>query len=267
MRKFIALVAFLSSSALSGHPALAASSPWATETGAKVRLVTTGKPDKEGLIKGALEIDLARGWKTYWRDPGDAGIPPQIDFSGSSNLSAADIVYPPPHRFSDTGGIWAGYKKPTRFGLILKAAEPSKPMELDAKIFLGLCQSICVPFHAHLSVDPARGADDLMDAAIVAETFAALPAAPSEAFNAAETSKTPAALTVSATLPKPGAAELFVAAPEGYSFGPPRRIGSGNGKALFTVPVLTRGSDVAGNALKIPYTLVLQDGQSVAGDL
>jgi hypothetical protein len=56
-----------------------------------------------------------------------------------------------------------------------------------------------------------------------------------------------------------------VAAPEGYSFGPPRRVEGENGKALFSVPV--RAGDLAGSAFKIPYTLVLQGGQSVAGNL
>jgi len=266
MWKFIAFASLLASAAPFSRPAVAASSPWAAGTGVKVRLVTSGGPDAEGRVKGALSIELAPGWKTYWRDPGDAGVPPQIDFSGSRNVSSVDIAYPAPHRFSDEGGIWAGYKEPVRFGLTLKATDPSKPMELDAKVFIGVCQSICVPFQAQLAVDPGKDADDLTDAATVAETFAALPAAPREDFNAIEAKKTPAALSVSATLPKPNAAaELFVAAPEGYSFGPPKRIGSESGKVAFSVPVLA--GDIAAGAPRIPYTLVLQGGQAVAGDL
>ena len=266
MRKFFVLLALLSSSALIARPAFAASSPWAKGTGAEVRLVTTGTPDAKGLVKGALVIRLAPGWKTYWRDPGDAGVPPQIDFSGSRNISGVDIAYPAPRRFSDAGGIWVGYKKPVRFGLVVKAADPAKPIALDATVFIGVCQSICVPFQAHLSLDTANGAGDLRDAAVVAETFAALPTAPRKDFNAIETRKTRGAIAVRTTLPEPNVpAELFVAAPEGYSFGPPKRIEGGNGKALFSVPVLT--GDIAGSTLKIPYTLVLQGGRSVAGNL
>ncbi|HVW55027.1 MAG TPA: protein-disulfide reductase DsbD domain-containing protein [Rhizobiaceae bacterium] len=266
MRKLILLVSLLCSPTLFSQAALAASSPWAVGTGVRVRLVTTGVPDEKGLIKGALDIDLASGWKTYWRDPGDAGVPPQIDFSGSRNLSVVDVAYPAPHRFSDAGGIWAGYKKPVRFGLVLKAADPSKPMELDAKIFIGVCQSICVPFQAQLSLDPAKDTDDLMDAAVVADTFAALPATPTKQFNAVETRKTPTALAISAALPQPDtAAELFVAAPEGYSFGAPKQLESKNGKAIFSVPVLG-GNDVDRGSVKIPYTLV-QGSQAVAGEL
>jgi DsbC/DsbD-like thiol-disulfide interchange protein len=266
MRKSIALASLLFSSALLSQAAFAASSHWAEGTGVRVRLVTTGKPDENGLIKGALDIDLAPGWKTYWRDPGDAGVPPQIDFSGSRNLSVVDVAYPAPRRFNDAGGVWAGYKKPVRFGLVLKAADPSKPMELDAKVFIGVCQSICVPFQAQLSVDPAKGADDLVDAAVVADTFAALPAAPTKDFNALELKKTPTALAISAALPQPGAAELFVAAPEGYAFGAPKQLESRDGKAIFTVPVLTGGSSSGSGSAKIPYTLV-QGGQAVAGEL
>ena len=44
----------------------------------------------------ALQITLAPGWKTYWRQPGDTGIPPRFDFSGSENLTILDVIYPAP---------------------------------------------------------------------------------------------------------------------------------------------------------------------------
>lgn len=267
MRKSIALVFLLSFPALFSQAALAASSPWAEGTGVRVRLVTTGAPDGNGVIRGALDIDLAPGWKTYWRDPGDAGVPPQLDFSGSRNISVVDIAYPAPRRFDDEGGVWAGYKKPVRFGLVLKPGNTSKPMQLDAKVFIGVCRSICVPFQAQLSLDPSKNADDLMDAAIVANAFAALPAAPRKDFNAVEVKKTPTAFAVSAALPKPGAAaELFVAAPKGYSFGSPKQLESENGKAIFSVPVLRGGKNIGSGSVKIPYTLV-QGDQAVTGEL
>ncbi|RUX21351.1 hypothetical protein EOA27_06205, partial [Mesorhizobium sp. M2A.F.Ca.ET.037.01.1.1] len=70
-----------------GLPAEASSSIWYNSEGGKVRLVTTGKPDEAGKIRGVLDIALKPGWKTYWRDPGDAGVPPQLDISGSTNIA------------------------------------------------------------------------------------------------------------------------------------------------------------------------------------
>ena len=63
-------------------PALASSSDWYEAEGGRVRLVTSGAADENGVIEGALEIDLKPGWKTYWRDPGDAGVPPTLDRFG-----------------------------------------------------------------------------------------------------------------------------------------------------------------------------------------
>ncbi len=55
---------------------IASSSDWFETEGARIRLVTTGKPAADGKLKGMLDIELKPGWKTYWRDPGDAGVPP-----------------------------------------------------------------------------------------------------------------------------------------------------------------------------------------------
>ena len=70
-------------------PAAASSSSWYNSEGGKVRLVTSGKADAAGRIQGVLDIALKPGWKTYWRDPGDAGVPPQLDISGSTNIADA----------------------------------------------------------------------------------------------------------------------------------------------------------------------------------
>ena len=72
----------------SNLPAAAGSSDWFETEGARIRLVTIDEPTPEGTLKGTLEIALDAGWKTYWADPGDAGIPPQIDIAGSQNVTS-----------------------------------------------------------------------------------------------------------------------------------------------------------------------------------
>src|SRR5262245_54788615 len=93
-RMFRALVLFASIAAVSAlaGPALAASSDWYQAEGAAVRLLASGAPDEQGVLKGALQIELKPGWKTYWQDPGDAGVPPSLDVSASRNVAAADIA-------------------------------------------------------------------------------------------------------------------------------------------------------------------------------
>jgi DsbC/DsbD-like thiol-disulfide interchange protein len=257
------LPALLLASVLSGAipgTAAASSSPWADVQGGAVRLVTSGKPDADGILRGALQIDLKPGWKTYWRDPGDTGVPPAISLTGAS---LADVAYPVPQRFDEDGTVWNGYEAPVSFAVRLKVPD-GKTDKIDARVFLGICQTICIPLQAELKLDPGSDPKNPDDAAIVAQAFEAVPAAARPDFRLTEAEKAGEALTVAAKLPQPGeAAELFLAAPEGYSFGPPRQLADKDGKAVFSVPLYEQPGKPAPGAMAA-YTLV-QGGKAVAG--
>ena len=61
-------------------------------------------------LRAGVEIRLDAGWKTYWRDPGDSGVPPTFDFSGSDNVKSVTVQWPAPERFPDgAGGNSIGY--------------------------------------------------------------------------------------------------------------------------------------------------------------
>ena len=88
-----------------GAPARAAdASPWAEDTRSAVRLIAGANKNGEAPLRAGIEIKLQPGWKTYWRYPGDSGVPPRFDFSGSENLKAAKVLYPAPHLFTDEAG-------------------------------------------------------------------------------------------------------------------------------------------------------------------
>src|SRR5215813_6075025 len=90
--------------------ALAAdSSSWDGDARSAVRLVA-GSRTSSGPLRAGVEVRLADGWKTYWRYPGDSGVPPIFDFSKSENIKFASVLWPAPHRFSDGGGASIGYK-------------------------------------------------------------------------------------------------------------------------------------------------------------
>ena len=241
--------------------ARASSSQWAEVQGGAVRLVTAGAPGADGIVRGALQIDLKPGWKTYWRDPGDTGVPPKISVTGAS---LASVAYPMPRRFDEAGTVWNGYEAPVSFAVSLKVAG-GDTKEIGAEIFLGICQSICIPLQAHLKLDPAADPQNPEDAAIVTQAFADIPSPARSGFRVSDaTRQGTEALQVKAELPKPdGKAELFLAAPEGYSFGPPKRLDDTDGKATFSVPVYDR-PDGAAKGAEAAYTLV-QDGSAVAG--
>ena len=77
-----------------------AASPWFQTDQGKVRLIAgqAALGDAQHIMLG-LEFALQPHWKIYWRAPGDAGYPPQLDWTGSDNLAGATTEWPAPERF------------------------------------------------------------------------------------------------------------------------------------------------------------------------
>jgi DsbC/DsbD-like thiol-disulfide interchange protein len=223
-----------------GLPAAASSSIWYNTEGGKVRLVTSGKPDEAGRIYGVLDIALKPGWKTYWRDPGDAGVPPQIAVSASTNIANATFSFPPPQRHDDGYGKWAGYDHPVSLPVTFTLSAPNEPAVIDADIFLGICETICIPVQTRLTIDPGSDPDNVEDAALVKAALATLPAPARPDFGINMLPGDHEALIVEASFPgNPEAADFFVAGERDYMFGVPAR-SEKDGKLVFTVPILDR---------------------------
>ncbi|GGL56464.1 protein-disulfide reductase DsbD domain-containing protein [Wenxinia marina] len=137
MRRLIPLAALLS---LSAHAAPALTPE------ELVRLeVLPGWDTAEGTHMAALRLRLAPGWKTYWRAPGDAGIPPLFDWSGSANVAAAEVHWPVPDVFEQNGMRSIGYAGDVVLPLELTPARPGEAIRLQGVIDIGVCHDICVP--------------------------------------------------------------------------------------------------------------------------
>src|SRR5512147_98890 len=94
-----------------GTPAQAADeSPWNEDVRSAIRLIAGSNKADDALLRAGIEVKLRPGWKTYWRYPGDAGVPPHFDFSGSENFKKADVLFPAPRLFTDETGHSLGYK-------------------------------------------------------------------------------------------------------------------------------------------------------------
>jgi len=129
-------------------PAFAAdSSPWDGNQRAAVRLIAGAQRATAGATvhRAGVEIRLAPGWKTYWRYPGDSGIPPRFDFSGSRNVDRVTLQWPAPQRLTDEGGTSIGYKHDVVFPLDVVPQDPTKPVVLALKIDYAVCEKLCVP--------------------------------------------------------------------------------------------------------------------------
>jgi DsbC/DsbD-like thiol-disulfide interchange protein len=123
------------------RPVLAAdASPWDGGAHAAMRLIAGATVQRAGM-----EIRLAPGWKTYWRYPGDSGLPPRFDFSGSRNVKSVTVRWPAPQRLTDESGTSIGYKHDVVFPLEIVPDDGAKPTTLRLKLDYAVCEKICVP--------------------------------------------------------------------------------------------------------------------------
>ncbi|RVT82277.1 hypothetical protein DXV76_17530 [Rhodobacteraceae bacterium CCMM004] len=112
----------------------------------------------EGGHVAALRIQLAPGWKTYWRAPGDAGIPPTFDWRGSENLKSVEVHWPTPEVFHQNGMTSVGYRDGVILPFRLVPRDPSRPIRLRAKVDMGVCEDVCIPLTREIVADlPAGG--------------------------------------------------------------------------------------------------------------
>ena len=162
-----------------GWPAggFAAATGWVGDSHAAARLITaTEATGSASAIEAGLEIRLAPGWHTYWRSPGDAGIPPSIDWAGSDNLAHAEIAWPAPQRWSLQGFETAGYENHVVLPIALTLAQPGRPVVLHAAVDYAACANICVPYSAKLELSlPAGAATPAPQAALIAAASARVP--------------------------------------------------------------------------------------------
>ncbi|MEM9027751.1 MAG: protein-disulfide reductase DsbD domain-containing protein [Pseudomonadota bacterium] len=130
------------------------STAWVEGHKSRVRLISGAQPTASGVaLYTAVDMRMEKGWKTYWRHPGDAGgIPPTFDWSQSVNVRSATVVYPAPSRMVDEMGTAIGYKGTAIFPIRLVAADPNRPVIVRLKLFYGICKEICIPADVQLSL-------------------------------------------------------------------------------------------------------------------
>jgi len=122
-------------------------SPWDGGTRSAVRLIA-GTPTNNGgkkVLRGGIEIRLDPGWKTYWRYPGDSGVPPRFSFTRSENLESVRIAWPAPKRLDGPEDTSIGYVGDVIFPLRILPRDPARPVLLRFDVDYAICQNLCIP--------------------------------------------------------------------------------------------------------------------------
>jgi DsbC/DsbD-like thiol-disulfide interchange protein len=159
---FLALI-FAAFHSVSAIAADSFASDWAASSKSRARLIA------DGAGGAGFEIELAPGAITYWRDPGESGAPPTFDFSGSRNVADAEVLFPAPSRILEPDGSTAnGYRDATVFPIRIAFADPTKPAVLKLNANYAVCEKICLPAKALLTLELPTGMSGLHSAALIA---------------------------------------------------------------------------------------------------
>jgi len=141
---------------LAAGPALAGATAWQEiSPGVKARLISSDSVSNGETLAG-LELDLPQGTNTYWRIPGESGIPTEFDFSGSSGIADPQVHWPFPQIETTAGYRDYVYRGPVVFPIALKTGGGV----LNASIMLGVCSDVCVPARASFSLPIQGGKTD-----------------------------------------------------------------------------------------------------------
>jgi DsbC/DsbD-like thiol-disulfide interchange protein len=204
-----------------GTAQAADASSWDKGLRSAMRLIAASAAAEGGAtaLRAGIEIRLDKGWKTYWRYPGDSGVPPRFDFKRSHNVRSVTVKWPAPHRFSDEGGQSIGYKDHVILPLSVVPNDPRKPVTLRLDLDYAICEKLCVPAEAkaELALTPARTTHEA--ALTAAEARVPRPAAVGAASSLPAiraVTREPGAsprIIVDVAAPKSAAVDLFVEGP------------------------------------------------------
>ncbi len=265
-RRVAALAGILVACAAS--PASAAATDWVGDGHAAVRLITAEDARGSGMLEAGIAFRFAPGWHGYWRTPGDAGIPPAVDWAGTSDLEAADVSWPAPSRL-----VVSGLENAVYIGNVVLPVHltfrgsPGGETRLRAAVDYAACSNVCVPLHADLALDlPAGASVPSPEAPMISASRAAVPGDPAEAGFVVRGADIVGAgaerrlvVDVGSPAERLSHPDLFV---EGYGDGLPPApavvLGQDGRTAVLTVPLPAGGGD--GPAAVGPLRLTMVDG-------
>src|SRR5579871_619441 len=147
----VALTAALLAASLAASAHAEDASPWQKDGHSAVRLLAGSRSG--AVLLGGIAFQLQPGWKTYWRTPGDSGVPPRFDFTKSDNIEAVTVLWPAPTKFDDgAGGTSLGYHDQIVLPLRIVPKSADKPVTLRAEVSYAVCEKLCIPVEANVEL-------------------------------------------------------------------------------------------------------------------
>ncbi len=255
--------------------ARALSSSWEQDGTAAMRIVSgvDGVGDEKAILLG-LEIQLAPDWHTYWRSPGEAGLPPQFDWKNSlndtGNLQTATILYPAPKRSMTFGIETIGYNEHVLLPIYAQLRMPGKPLSLDITADILVCSDICVPKHFVLKlVIPKGPAVESAEASLIRKYRNLVPIDDDTAGMHVKNitlSSDAQSLTIDVTSKDEFTApDIFIETEKNIAFYPPvMSLGADKHNAEFNVKLAGQQVLEGNGLINLPLTITITDGDHAA---
>jgi DsbC/DsbD-like thiol-disulfide interchange protein len=224
--------------------ALAARSDWVAADRSQLRLLLSGV-GQDGRHKAGIEVVLEPGWYTYWRNPGEAGIPPRFDFSSSENVASVEVLYPAPQRHDDGVSVSVIYSEETMFPLLVTPVDASAPVMLALKADFGVCNDVCIPTSASAAVEAPSAPDaDPLTEARLASFMARVPGhAEPGRFDIEQATVEGDAVVVDVRMPDSTYSDLFAVPPAGWYVRQPVFVSRADGVSRYRIELDARPPD------------------------
>lgn len=267
-RSVVPVLALFAAAMLPAGSGLAAIGNWVEADHVRARLIIGGPAEASATSSttqaAALEIELEAGWKTYWRNPGEGGIPPRFDFSGSRNLAGHEVHYPAPERHDDGFAVSNVYQRRVVLPIDLRPADPRQAVRLQLTLEIGVCEKVCIPVQMKLALDGGKTTDPKA-MAIVDEARRLLPMpavkgvfAVNSITRAGGTDELPE-YDFTATIPKGAEPVVFVDGPVDWFPGVPKLTKQEGNVSTFHLKIDRLGSKVPIRGAALRVTIVAGD--------
>lgn len=140
-------------------PVIAQDSPWAVSDHARARILpglqTIGDQD---ILEAVLEFELADGWHSYWKHPGDTGLPIRLEWDASRNVENVELFWPLPVRKVEQGLFTVfSYSEKIRMPLDVHLENPATDTNLNLTVKFMVCKDICIPAELDLALNIKAG--------------------------------------------------------------------------------------------------------------
>ncbi len=119
----------------------------------KAELLFGNFNNKQNYLLAGVKINLDNNWKIYWKNPGEAGLPPKIIFDKINNVSNIDLFFPEPKNFKFFNIDTFGYDKEIIFPLKIYIKNSDQIIFGDFKFNAQICNQICIPIEENFKLN------------------------------------------------------------------------------------------------------------------